>query len=158
MGIEDLKNGLRMEKLDICPFFYIPDYKEDEMTYSCKEEVNFFYASEYCVKGFRKCKKFTERALLERMTPGEWMDAIFYGLGALDLDGCFRVYDYIRCPFYSDCRINVVYDHFVEKCCKDFDKCDSFLRAAYHSDNPSDWSDHLRIVIRVEGCEERDKR
>jgi len=148
--MEDLKNGLRIEKFDICPFFYIYDYNE-RAKYSCKEEVNFFYVVEYCIKGFRKCKKFTEMALLERRTPKEWMEAISWGLDALGLEDCFGVYDYVRCPFYP-CRIDVAYDHFVEKCCKDFDKCDNFLKAAYHTREPSAWSANLKAIVNAEEC------
>jgi hypothetical protein len=160
MGMENLKNGIKIEKLDICPFFFIYDQhaetREEKTRHSCKEEVNFFYVVEYCVKGYRRCKKFTERALLERKTPQEWIDVIACGLSTLDLEDCFGVYDYIRCPVYPDCGVDVVYDHFVEKCCKDFDKCDNFLKAAYYTDKPSAWSEYLKRVVYVEKCEDDD--
>jgi hypothetical protein len=156
--MENLKKGIQIGKLDICPFFYPYDYSE-KTKYTCNEEVNFFYVVEYCIKGYRRCKKFTERALLERKTPEEWIEAISWGFARLDLEGCFGVYDYIRCPIYPDCEIDIVFDHFVEKCCKDFDKCDNFLKTAYFTSKPSYWARNLRIVIRVEaeGVENRDK-
>jgi hypothetical protein len=44
----------------------------------------------------------------------------------------------------------------VEKCCKDFDKCDNFLKAAYYTGEPSTWSEYLKRVIYAEKCEDDD--
>ena len=156
--MENLKNGIKIEKMDVCPFFYAYDWDEDRKdAYVCKEEVNFLYVVEYCLKGFRKCRVFTQRTLTEMRTPKKWIETIGYSLGALGIDECFSVWDYIRCPMYPDCRVYIVYDHFEEKCCKDFDKCDFFMKEAYRIRTPADWSKNLKMLIYVEGDEDEDK-
>jgi hypothetical protein len=156
MGMENLKNGIKIEKLDICPFFYIYDWDEKDK-YSCKEEVNFLYVVEYCIKGFRKCKTFTQRALLERKTPEDWIKTISWSFEILDLGDYFRKRKYIKCPVYPECETRVVYDHFAEKCCGDFDRCDTFQKAIYHTREPSDWYRSLSKLIHVDRDEEEDE-
>jgi hypothetical protein len=156
LWIELMKRGIKIEKPDVCPFFFIYDWQEKD-AYACKEKVNLYYTVEYCIKNFRKCKAFIHRTMTEMRSPGEWMALRFSSLGMLSLDESFETLDYIKCPMYPECKVRVNYRHFENKCCMDFDTCDSFMEKANHTRYPAEWFKNLKMIVYVEG-NDKEKR